>query len=133
MTKDPGTGDHISGVVSGSVQGQVVIGKNVVQHQDVGSMAMGLSDADRAELNDVFAKLREQVAAAPPEPQRAGALERIGELQEAVVAKELDLTTIQYVKQWFARNVPVAAGSVASVLVHPLIGQLVERAGNEIA
>jgi hypothetical protein len=96
-------------------------------------MAIGLTDAERSELDAVFAGLREQVAAAVPEADRPGAIERLDELQEAVVADKPDLTTIQYVKDWFVRKAPAAAGLVASVLIHPIVGQIVERAGGKLA
>jgi hypothetical protein len=133
MTKDQSSGDRISGAVTGPVQGQVAIGKAIAQHQETGSMAIGLTDAERAELDAVFAGLREQVAAAVPEADRPGAIERLDELQEAVVADKPDLTTIQYVKDWFVRKAPAAAGLVASVLIHPIVGQIVERAGGKLA
>jgi hypothetical protein len=130
---DQTSADHISGIVTGPVQGQVAIGKAISQRQEVGSMELGLSEAELAELSSVFAKLREDVAAAVPEAERAAALDRVGELEEAIVAKEPDPTTIQYVKQWFARKLPAAAGLIASVLVHPLVGRVVTRAGDELA
>lgn len=133
MTNDPSAGERISAVVTGPVQGQVAIGREIAQHQEVGSMEIGLSETERAELGAVFAKLRQEVGAAVPEAERPGALERLGELEQAVLADEPDLTTVQYVKKWFARKLPAAAGLVASVLVHPLIGRIVERAGDKLA
>jgi hypothetical protein len=133
MTKDPGAGDRIHAVVTGSVQGQVAIGKEIAQHQEAGAMSIGLTDADRAELSAVFAKLRDDVAASAPDTERAAALERIDELHEAIATDDPDLTTVHYVKQWFARKLPTAAGLVASVLVHPLVGAIVQRAGEKLA
>jgi hypothetical protein len=133
VTKDQSPGDRISAVVTGPVQGQVAIGKTIAQHQEAGSMAIGLSDAEQDELEAVFAKLREDVAAAVPEADRPGAIERLSELHEAVAAEKPDLTTVQYVKGWFIRKAPAAAGLVASVLIHPLVGQIIERAGNNLA
>ena len=133
MSKDQSSGDHISAVVTGQVQGELAVGKDISQHQEVGSMGLVLNDAERAELNTVFAKLREDVCAAVPEPQRRPALERVDELEHAVVTDKPDLTTIEYVKRWFARTLPAAAGLVASVLIHPLVGRLIERAGDKLA
>ncbi len=133
MSTDPGPGDRINAVVTGPVQGAVAIGKDISQQQEVGSMDLALSDAERTELKSVFASLREQISAAVPESERRAALERVDELEEALVADSPDLTTIEYVKQWFARKLPAAAGLVASVLVHPLVGRIVERAGDKLA
>jgi hypothetical protein len=133
MSKDPSTGDRINAVVTGQVQGAVAIGKGISQRQEVGSMQLALTDAERAELSTLFANLREEVSAAVPESERRAAVERVDELEQAVVADQPDLTTIEYVKQWFARKLPTAAGLVASVLIHPLVGRIVERAGDKLA
>lgn len=133
MSKDPSTGDRINAVVTGQVQGAVAIGKGISQRQEVGSMQLALTDAERAELSTLFANLREEVSAAVPESERRAAVERVDELEQAVVADQPDLTTIEYVKQWFARKLPMAAGLVASVLIHPLVGRIVERAGDKLA
>lgn len=133
MTKEPEHGDRISAVITGPVQGAVAVGKDITQTQHVGSMQSGLTDADRAELATIFETLRSEVAAAVGEDERRAAIERIDELEQAIAADKPDLTTIQYVKQWFARTLPAAAGLVASVLVHPFVGRLVERAGDKVA
>jgi hypothetical protein len=55
MSKDPSAGDRINAVVTGPVQGEVAIGKDISQQQEVGSMQLALSDAEKAELNTLFA------------------------------------------------------------------------------
>ena len=50
-----------------------------------------------------------------------------------VTAAAPDLNTVQYVKQWFARKLPAVAGLVASILIHPLVGRLIERTGDAAA
>jgi hypothetical protein len=120
-------------VVTGPVQGAVAIGKDIRQTQELGSMKIELSDADRQELSSLFAGLRRDVSAAIPEPERRAALERIDELEQTVTSEQPDLTTVQYVKQWFAQKLPAAAGLVASVLVHPLVGAIVQQAGTKLA
>jgi hypothetical protein len=133
MSTNPTSGDHINAVVTGPVQGAVAIGKDISQQQEVGSMDLALSDTERTELRTLFASLREQVSAVVPESEHRAALERVDELEEALVADRPDLTTIEYIRQWFARKLPAAAGLVASVLVHPLVGRIIERAGDKLA
>ena len=133
MTKDQSAGDRINAVVTGQVQGAVAVGKDITQHQDVGSMQVTITDAEREELGALFAQLRGDISAIVPESERRAALERVDELEQAVVADHPDLTTVQYVKQWFARKLPAAAGLITSVLVHPLVGRIVERAGDKLA
>ena len=131
-SKEP-AGDHISAAVSGNVSGQVAVGKGIAQHQVATTTGTQLSDAELTELHDAFMQLKRDVAAAVPDADRSAALERIDELQEAVTAAEPDLTTIQYVKQWFARKLPAVAGLVGSILIHPLVGQLIQRTGDTAA
>lgn len=71
-------------------------------------------------------------AEAPPEKKEA-ALERVQELEEAVTAEKPDLTTMEYVKQWFVKNLPGLAGAVTGVVVNPIVGKLVEAAGDALA
>jgi hypothetical protein len=56
----------------------------------------------------------------------------VTELEEALTAEKPDLTTVQYVKRWFARNLPALAGSLTSLLVHPLVGRLVQAGGDAL-
>jgi hypothetical protein len=133
MSSNEQASDHISATVSGTVSGQVAVGKDIAQHQVTTTMGVRLSDAELTELHDAFSQLKRDVAAAVPDAERGAALERIDELQEAVTAAEPDLNTVQYVKQWFARKLPVVAGVVASILIHPLVGRLIERTGDAAA
>ena len=127
----PSQGDHITSSVGGSVHGQMAVGKNIHQTQ-VGGGAAALSAEERAELADVFEQLRRHVASEAPGDLQRPAAERVDELEEALTAEEPDLTTIQYVKRWFARNVPKLAGAVAGLLVHPLVGRVVEAGGDAL-
>ena len=57
----------------------------------------------------------------------------MAELQEAITATEPDLTVMEYAKSWFAKNLPQVAGTVASLVVHPIVGKLVGAAGDKLA
>jgi hypothetical protein len=126
------TGDHISASVDGSVQGQFAVGKDISQTQVTGGAVAALSPEQQAQLAAIFENLRARVTAEAPPDLRASANERVGELEEALTAEAPDLTTVQYVKHWFARNLPRIAGSVTSLLVHPLVGKLVEAGGDAL-
>jgi len=132
---DERRGDAVSGNVSvtGSVSGQVAIGKAIEQHQALGDAAVAaVTEAEREQVRLAFAQLREQVVAGAPPEQRAAAVERVEELQEAVLADEPDLNTIQYVARWFRKNLPSLAGAVTGLVVHPLVGRLVQVAGDRL-
>jgi hypothetical protein len=40
---------------------------------------------------------------------------------------------MEYVKNWFGKHLPGLAGTVVGVLVHPVVGKLVEAAGDAAA
>lgn len=128
-------GDAISGNVNltGSNSGQIAIGKQIEQRQALGDAAVAaVTEAEREQVRLAFAQLREQVAAQAPPEQRAAAVERVEELQQAVFDDEPDLTTIQYVTRWFRKNLPDLAGTVTGLVVHPLVGRLVQVAGDRL-
>ena len=124
-------GDTISANISGSVSGQVAVGKDIAQSQQV--VGERISEAELAELREAFADLRARVTADASPEQREAALERVDELEQAIVAEEPDLTTMEYVKSWFGRNLPKVAGTVTGLVVHPIVGKLVEAAGEAVA
>jgi len=114
------------------VSGQVAVGKDILQEQAVGARAQ-VTEADLAALRQMLAELRAQVAAQAPPEKRDAALERVDELEEAITAEEPDLTTMEYVKKWFARHLPQLAGAVTSLVLNPIVGRVVEAAGEAAA
>ncbi|MBS1869451.1 MAG: hypothetical protein JSS99_07280 [Actinobacteria bacterium] len=136
MRDDERAGDAISANVNvtGSNAGQIAIGNEIEQRQALGDAAVAaVTEAEREQVRLAFAHLREQVAAQAPPEQRAAAVERVEELQQAVFAQQPDLTTIQYVTRWFRRNLPALAGSVTALVINPLVGRLVQVAGDRLA
>ncbi len=125
-------GDYISGNITGDVSGQVAVGKNVTQTQHIGPREQ-LTDAEHAELQELFASLKAQVAAEVPDDRKGPALERVEEFEEALTAGEPDLATAHYVKRWFLKRLPTVAGLITGVLVNPVVGKLVQSAGDVAA
>jgi hypothetical protein len=111
----------------------VAVGKDIIQEQTVGATHPDVTEADLAALRQLLADLKAQVEVEAPPEKKESALERVDELEEAVTAKEPDLTTMEYVKRWFAKRLPGLAGSVASIVVHPVVGKLVEASGEALA
>jgi hypothetical protein len=132
MAQDSGAGDRISASITGDVSGQVGVGKGITQTQTAGQGTAAVSDAELAELRDAFSKLKAKVfAEAPPERQLA-AVERVEELEQALIAEEPDLTTVQYIGRWFGRNLPRLAGAVTGVVVNPIVGKMIGAAGDAL-
>ena len=121
--------------IGGNNSGQLAIGDNNSQEYTslVNSQNAAPAPADLATLRQMFVTLKNQVSAAAPADKKASALERIDELEEAITAEDPDLTTMDYIKRWFVKNLPTLSGAVTSVVVHPIVGKLVEAAGTMAA
>jgi len=134
MDEQQKIGDSINATISGAtISGQVAVGQDINQTQVSGVTQPKVTEADLDQLRRLLADLKTQVEAQAAPEKRDAALERVGELQEAITAPEPDLTTLEYVSRWFARNLPKLAGAVTSVVVHPIVGKLVEAAGEGLA
>jgi hypothetical protein len=132
MSEQSERGDVIQGSVTGPVSGQVAIGKGITQSQ-TSITSGGVSENELSELLRSIESLRTRISAEAPADKQGAALERVDELQQAVTEKQPDLTTMEYVRNWFARNVPALAGAVTGVIVNPIVGKLVEAAGETLA
>jgi hypothetical protein len=123
---------NIGNVSGGS---QVAVGSNISQVRTQ-NVPPNITEADRAALRQLFDDLKTKVEMEAPPEEKGKALERVDELKEAVNAKkpeEHDLTTMEYVRNWFVKHLPSVAGSVTSLIVHPLVGKLVEVGGDALA
>ncbi len=125
-------GDQTTATISGDVSGQIAVGKGITQDQTVTTIGQELSGAEMAELSRSFATLKAQIVAHAPYEKQSPALERVDELEGAVTGDEPDLSTMEYVRNWFARNLPSLAGSVTSLVVHPIVGRLVSAGGDAL-
>ncbi|WP_330231201.1 hypothetical protein OHA40_01135 [Nocardia sp. NBC_00508] len=130
MTDKPG--DRYNIRVNGGVSGQFTVGSdNTVSRIEAGRDAIQVTAADVAALRGEFARLRSQL---PPDTAVTDqARDRLDELEEAVTAPEPDLSTMEYVRNWFVRNLPELAGAVTGLIVHPIVGQLVGAVGGTLA
>jgi hypothetical protein len=131
MSTDEGRFDDvINATISGPVSGQIAIGRGINQMHMIGLARPEVTQADLTELRRVLADVKARLESDAVPEKKSAALERMAELEEAVTAKRPDLTTMEYVKRWFARNLPELAGAVTGVIVHPIVGKLVEAAGD---
>lgn len=129
MTKKPASSKKdIQVTISGGVNGQVAVGENISQQQQVGVTAV--SAAELAEFRELLKQLQAKIISETPPDKKEAALERVQELEQAITEEKPDLSTMEYVKNWFGKNVPALAGAVTSVVVHPIVGRLVETGGD---
>jgi hypothetical protein len=111
----------------GPIQGPVHTGGG---NLDVGTLQYGVEADDLDGLFTALYKLVEQQA---PADQKAEALRKVKALRESVTKDRPDLSTMELVLRWFKRNLPKLAGAVASVILHPFVGKIVEAGGELIA
>jgi hypothetical protein len=64
---------------------------------------------------------------------RDEAVRQVREMADAIAAPTPDLGRFERVRDWFVRHAPSVAGGVVSLVVHPLVGKLVEAAGDAAA
>ena len=129
-TQPTAGGDIITGTI-GDHASQVAVGKNIRQLQKSGSAE--ITEADLEELRGLFDELKKQVAEQAPPDKKDAALERVEELQQEVTSDKPQPSTFEYVKNWFGKNIPGLLGSVTSLVVHPLVGKVVEAASSVAA
>ena len=133
MSEEKKSGDNISATIGDvSDRSQVAVGHHIKQSQVHGAPPV-MTEEEMAQLRQMFEDLKAKIVQDVPPAEKEKALERVDELQEAVTAKEPDLTTMEYVRNWFVKNLPSVAGSVVGLIVHPLVGKLVEVGGDALA
>jgi hypothetical protein len=120
-------GDYIVANI-GANSGQVAVGKNIHQVQQVGS-GNQVTEADLKQVQQLFAELKQQIELSAPPEKKDAALERVTELHEEITSQKPALSTFEYLRNWFLKNVPSLAGAVASVVLNPIVGKVVEAAG----
>jgi hypothetical protein len=107
---------------------QVVVGDYNTVTQKV-----GLSPEDAAKLRGVFEEFRSSVKEEAPPERRDEAVAQAEELERAVVSERPDVGRVRSVLRWFRENAPQLAGAVTSVVINPLVGKVVEGAGQAIS
>jgi hypothetical protein len=123
-------GDYIQATIGDNVH-QVAVGKDIVQQQHIGG-SVEITETDLEQVRQLFAELKQQIEQAAPPEKKSAAMERVSELENELASKKPTLTTFEYVRSWFGKNLPSLLGAVTSVLVNPIVGKVVEAAG-EIA
>ena|SRR5215213_2120047 len=127
MTNPSSGGPNIS--IGGGFKGQLVVGdENKVSVTTVNVTSV-LSPADQEKLRELFASLTTTVSAEAPPEVRDEALAHVKELQDTIAAGKPDVSRMDAVWKWFRANVPKLAGAVVGVVVNPIVGKVVEAAG----
>jgi hypothetical protein len=123
-------GDYIQATIGDNAH-QVAVGKDIVQQQHIGG-SVEITETDLEQVRQLFTELKQQIEQVAPPEKKSAAMERVSELENELASKKPTLTTFEYVRNWFGKNLPSLLGAVTSVLVNPIVGKVVEAAG-EIA
>lgn len=115
----------------GSVSGPVHTGKGdiIIERWE----ARGVTAADLEALRALFGDLRARVATEAPPELADEALAQVDALEETTTAEEPDVSAMERVRDWFLKHLPSVAGVVTSLLVNPILGKVVEAAGDLVA
>jgi hypothetical protein len=89
-----------------------------------------ISDADRAEVHERIAALRETVRSAAPPDQQDAAAELVDELEDAIVAEAPNVSRMAFIRDWFSAHVPKLAGAVSELILSSLVRRIVAAAGD---
>ena len=114
--------------LKGKISGQIAFGDGNTQSQSKVYYAISVEEVE--ELHRLMRELRTKVETITEPEKRDSALEQVQKLEQAVTAKKPNLSKMEKVKNWFGKNVPALAGAVTSVIVHPIVGKLVEAGGD---
>jgi hypothetical protein len=119
--------------MTGSNLGQLAQGDHIVQMQNPGAVPPEVTAAELNTLRQLLADLKAQVERQAPADKKNAALERVAELGDAITEQKPNLTTMEYVRCWFAKHLPPLAEGVKNIVLHPIVVKLVEAAGDTIA
>jgi hypothetical protein len=97
------------------------------------AQTVGLTPEDVVALRAVFDDLRANVAAGAPPDRQQEALAEVAEIERALVAEQPDPGRLRRALHWFRDHAPQLVGTVVSVVVNPLVGRVLEGAGEAVA
>ncbi|MET8430991.1 hypothetical protein [Nocardia sp. NPDC004860] len=117
--------------IGGSVSGQFTVGDhNTVSNIVSGNASVAVTADDIASLRAEFGRLRDQLPSEGPLAEQAR--ENLDDLEEAITAAEPDVSTMYSIRNWFSRKLPQFTGAVTTLIVNPIVAQLVAAAGGAL-
>lgn len=130
MSEESRRGDVISGVIQGvGAGGQAAIGKDIDQTQ----IHAGPTADELRDLGAAFAAFRAEVEREAPPELKEEALKQAEELEKATTGPTPDVSRMAAARRWFLEHAPKLFGAVTTVIVNPIVGKVVQAAGDAIA
>jgi hypothetical protein len=121
-------GDVITGVIS-DVNGNAAIGKDITQT----NIAAPPTAEELKILTEAFAALRAEVERDAPPEVREEAVKQADAIKEATLGPKPDVSVMAQAKNWFLKHAPGLLGAVTTVIVNPIVGKVVQAAGDAVA
>ena len=117
--------------VIGQNSGNVVIGSGsqIFSAGQQLNLARAATPDDIAQLGQAFSALHQEIAKAAPPALAKEAAQQADALQAAVASPKPDVTAMGKARDWFVENLPAILGGVTGLLTNPIVGKLVEAAG----
>lgn len=128
MPDEPRQGDVITGTIS-DVSGQAAIGKDITQ----GQIHAAPTAEELGQLAAAFAVFRDEVEREAPPEVKEEALKQAEELEKATSGPTPDVSRMASARRWFLEHAPKLFGAVTTVIVNPIVGKVVQAAGDAIA
>jgi len=109
----------------------VVVGSNsqVFNTRQETTLERSLTRDEIAELAHLFRTLAGQIEQDVPSPVKAEAQKQAEQIKQAVTGDKPDVAAMARIKTWFAQNLPTILGVVTGVFTNPIVGKLVQAAG----
>jgi hypothetical protein len=119
---------QIGSVASG---GRVVVGAGSINDvfQEIKTLARFASPEELATFANLFRALDQEIAKTVPPNEQAQAREQVEEIKTQVTRDKPDLSKLEQAQKWFVDHLPALVGGVTGILTHPLVGKIVESAG----
>ena len=81
---------------------------------------------------DSIDQLRDRITSDVPPAQRDEALRQVAQLQSAILPQP-KVGRMQEVRDWFVKHLPSMLGALTSIFVNPIVGKIVQAAGEMTA
>ncbi|HEY9645082.1 MAG TPA: hypothetical protein V6C88_01865 [Chroococcidiopsis sp.] len=133
MNTPPTNSGSVNISVTGSIQGNQVALGSAIHQQHTQATPPSPMDIEVGEFVELLRQIRAQATTAAQPEHRQVTLQWVDELEQAVTAEKPNPTRLARIKQWFLTYLPAVSGAVTSVVVHPIVGKLVEATGDALA
>ncbi len=131
--RDEPRGDTFDVNIGGDVSGQIAVGRGITQKQ----VRTVLTPEFLAEIRTAVSEVRSRVEEQAPPELVAEANAQLDQLSQAISEEEPSPeelpSRMERVRNWFIEHLPSMAGTVSSLVIHPIVGRLVEVAGDHAA